>query len=173
MVFMTPESPQDDVAINRLLDVCFGASRHNKTVYRLRSGVAPLPELCFVARAVPAGPLQGTIRYWPVRIEKTPALLLGPIAVAPEGQGHGVGAQLMTHSLETARRNGHRIVLLVGDAPYYGRFGFTRGLAEGLILPGPVDPARFLALELAPGALAGVQGRVLPERPAPAAVGAA
>ncbi len=153
------EQPGHSVAIEALLDISFGGGRAAKTVYRLRQGVAPIPELCFVA--VEAGALQGTIRYWPVTIgESLPALLLGPIAVAEERRSEGLGAVLIEYSLARAAGLGHRIVLLVGDAPYYGRFGFRRELALGLSLPGPVEPERFLGLELAPGALAGVAGAV-------------
>ena len=90
----------------------------------------------------------------------TPALLLGPIAVAPHWQGGGLGSKLIRMSLNKAAAAGHRAVLLVGDAPYYNRFGFTRGLTLGMALPGPVDLDRFLGLEVVPGALAGVTGVV-------------
>ena len=153
------ELPEHAPAIEVLLDIAFGGARAAKTVYRLRQGVAPLADLCFVAHE--GGVLQGTIRYWPVTIgEALPALLLGPIAVAEERRSEGLGAVLIEHSLARAAALGHRIVLLVGDAPYYGRFGFRRDLALGLTLPGPVDLERFLALDLAPGALEGVSGAV-------------
>ena len=153
------EQPEHAPAIEALLDLSFGSGRAAKTVYRLRQGVAPIPELCFVA--VEAEVLQGTIRYWPVTLAGTlPALLLGPIAVAEERRSEGLGAVLIEHSLAQAAKLGHRIVLLVGDAPYYGRFGFRRDLALGLDLPGPVDLERFLGLDLVPGALDGVCGAV-------------
>jgi len=153
------EQPGHSVAIEALLDLSFGGGRAAKTVYRLREGVAPLAELCFVA--IEGGVVQGTIRYWPVTIgDGLPALLLGPIAVAEERRSEGLGAVLIEHSLARAATLGHRIVLLVGDAPYYGRFGFRRDLALGLTLPGPVDLERFLALDLVPGALEGVAGEV-------------
>ena len=119
----------------------------------------PIAGLCFVA--VAGNVLRGTIRYWPVLIgDDLPALLLGPIAVAGERRSEGLGAVLIEHSLARAADLGHRIVLLVGDEPYYGRFGFRRDLALGLTLPGPVDPGRFLARDLVPGALDGVAGPV-------------
>ena len=153
------ERPEHSGAIEVLLDQAFGGDRTAKTVYRLREGVAPSADLCFVA--VAGGVLQGTIRYWPVMIgDDLPALLLGPIAVAGERRSEGLGAVLIEHSLARAADLGHRIVLLVGDEPYYGRFGFRRDLALGLTLPGPVDPARFLARALVPGALDGVVGPV-------------
>lgn len=156
------EQPQHAAAIESLLDQAFGIGRIAKTSYRLREGVAPISELCFVM--VESGQVEGTIRHWPVRIagstETVPALLLGPIAVAAHRRGDGLGVMLMRHSLERAAALGYRSVLLVGDAPYYGRFGFTRALTLGLSLPGPVDPERFLGLELVPNALAGLSGPV-------------
>lgn len=164
---ITHERPADAGAIEALLDAAFGPKRHAKTVYRLRAGVDPVQDLSFVAVATDtfgAEILVGTIRYWPVAIGgsggATPALLLGPIAVAPDHRGLGVGGALIRHSLGRAAALGHRIVLLVGDAPYYGRFGFGREKMAGLTLPGPVELDRFLGLELTPGALDGVSGLV-------------
>ncbi len=156
IVFEQPEHSGD---IESLLDAAFGDKRSAKTVYRLREGVAPLRELCFVA--LENGVLQGSIRYWPVTIGGTlPALLLGPVAVIEERRSEGLGAVLIEHSLAQAATLGHRIVLLVGDAPYYGRFGFRRDLTLDLGLPGPVDLERFLGFDLVPGALSGVRGVV-------------
>ena len=153
------EQPQHAAAIDGLLDLSFGSNRHGKTVYRLREGVAPIADLCLVA--VEDGRVEGSIRYWPVLIGGvTPALLLGPIAIAPHRRGEGLGGQLIRQSLNRAAAAGHRIVLLVGDAPYYNKFGFTREGAQALSLPGPVDLERFLALDLVPGALDGVSGMV-------------
>ncbi|MEI6557513.1 MAG: N-acetyltransferase [Rhodospirillaceae bacterium] len=153
------EPPDHAGAIEALLDQAFGGGRAAKTVYRLRDGVAPIADLCFAA--VEDGEVQGTIRYWPVTIGGAlPALLLGPIAVAGPRRCEGLGAVLIDHSLARAAALGHRIVLLVGDAPYYGRFGFRRALTLGLSLPGPVDLERFLGLDLVPGALDGVVGAV-------------
>jgi len=159
------EQKRHAAAIQALLDEAFGPSRSEKTVYRLRDGVDPVPELCLVAET-DDGELRGTLRFWPVRIGDVPALLLGPIAVQGGLRKTGVGTLLMNTGLARARELGWHIVLLVGDEPYYGRFGFRRALAEGLELPGPVEAERFLALELDEGALNGVSGMV--ERAVPA-----
>lgn len=164
------EQPRHAAPIHALLEESFGADRHRKTVYRLRQDVAPVASLCLVAEE-DDGFLRGTLRFWPVAIacdgkgdgaaaRRVPALLLGPLAVHGGLRKTGVGSLLMREGLEMARTQGHRIVLLVGDEPYYGRFGFRRVLAEGLRLPGPVDDARFLALDLVSGALDGVHGLV-------------
>jgi predicted N-acetyltransferase YhbS len=155
---ITPETPEDGPDIERLLDLAFGAGRAGKTVYRLREGVAPVAELDTVIRE--NGALRGSLRFWPIVIGpgRVPALLLGPVAVAPEDRGKGYARALIWDGLKRARALGYRIVLLVGDEPYYSQFGFRRDLATRLELPGPVDPARFLGLELEPGALEGIQG---------------
>ncbi len=146
-------------AIERLLDLTFGPDRHNKTVYRLRAGVAPAPGLSFVIEN--GDGLAATLRFWPVTLPGGgAALLLGPIAVRPDLAGKGYGRALMRHGIEAARSQGWRAILLVGDEPYYGRLGFTRAAAARLELPGPVDTERFLALELVGGALDGVEGLV-------------
>ncbi len=157
--------PADEADIERLLDLAFGPDRSEKTVYRLRAGIAPIAELCTVIRE--QSTLRGSLRFWPVVIgpERVPALLLGPVAVAPADRGKGYARALIWDGLRRARELGYRIVLLVGDEPYYAQFGFTRPLAERLELPGPVDAARFLGLELEPGALAGISGML--DRPEP------
>lgn len=157
---LTLEQPAHAGAIEALLDRSFGPKRNAKTVYKLRRGVAPVADLCFVALEDNGG-LAGTIRYWPITIGGgLRALLLGPIAIAEHHRGDGLGGRLIRESLARAAELGHRVVLLVGDEPYYARFGFTRDKTLGLRLPGPVDLDRFLGLELQPGALAGVTGRV-------------
>ena len=165
------EEPRHDAAIEALLDRSFGPDRFKKTAYKLREGVPPIPELGFVAiehDELGNEILEGTIRYWPVTIGGTvPALLLGPIAVSERLQGGGLGNKLIRMSLNKAAALGHRAVILVGDAPYYARFGFTRDLTLNMTLPGPVDLDRFLGLELFPRALAGAAGMVT----APAADG--
>lgn len=159
-MMIAPEQPQHAAGIESLLDDAFGAKRHAKTVYRLRAGIEPVAGLSFVATDED-GRLVGTIRYWPVLIGgTTPAILLGPIAIHADWRSKGLGGTLIRYSLDRAAEQGHRIVLLVGDAPYYVRFGFTRENTLGLSLPGPVDLDRFLGLELAPGALDGVCGLV-------------
>lgn len=158
-VAIVPEEPWHAGPIKAILDDAFGPERFSKTVYRLREGLAPVPDLSFVLNAGPV--VKGTLRFWPVLIAgQTPALLLGPIAVRVADRGKGYARALMWHGLDRARALGHRIVLLVGDAPYYEQFGFARGPAESLQLPGWVDENRFLGLELVPGALAGVSGMV-------------
>jgi predicted N-acetyltransferase YhbS len=152
-------TPEDHDAVEHLLDLSFGSDRRSKTSYRLREGNAPVAGLSLVVRDPGVG-LAGTISFWPLAIgeAQSPALLLGPLAVHPDRQALGIGLELMRVGLARAEAKGHALVLLVGDEPYYSRVGFAR-LPEGLIsLPGPVDPARFLFLELQPGALSGVSG---------------
>lgn len=118
------EQPHHAAAIDTLLDLSFGPERAGKTVYRLREGVDPVPGLSLVALEDDA--VVGTIRYWPVLIGGvTPTILLGPIAIAPHMRSGGLGAQMIRQSLNRASAAGWRSVVLVGDAPYYGRFGFT------------------------------------------------
>jgi predicted N-acetyltransferase YhbS len=156
------EKPSDSDEIEALLDREFGAERkETKAVYRLREGVAPVAELCFVMRE--EGALRACIRAWPVLIDgRARALLVGPIAVEPAERERGIGVSLIKHALAMARAQGHRIAVLVGDEDYYRRFGFRRDLAAGLTLPGLDAPERLLAAELVPGALAGVAGEIDP-----------
>lgn len=160
---ITPETPGDSAAIEELLDQSFGLSRRTKTTYRLREGERPVPGLSFVARE-PTGRIVGAISFWDLRIgdEGTPALLLGPLAVRPDLQGLGIGRALMRNGLEEAGAHSHRLVILVGDEPYYARVGFKRVPDGQLQLPGPVDPARLLYLELKAVALGEARGLVLP-----------
>jgi predicted N-acetyltransferase YhbS len=162
---ITLETPGDAGDIEQLLDTAFGPDRAGKTVYRLRQGVEPVAELCTVIRE--NGELKGTLRYWPVVIgdKRVPALLLGPVAVLPADRGKGYARSLIWESFERARELGYRIVLLVGDEPYYVKFGFTRALTKTLDLPGPVDLSRFLGLELQSRALTGVSGMLFKPRP--------
>lgn len=162
---ITLEKPEDAEDIERLLDLAFGPDRAGKTVYKLRAGVEPIAELDTVIRE--DGVLKGSLRFWPVVIgdARTPALLLGPVAVLPEDRGKGYARSLIWRSLDRAVELGYRIVLLVGDEPYYLKFGFTRALTKSLELPGPVDLNRFLGLELEPRALAGVSGMLQSPKP--------
>lgn len=153
------ERPEDAALIDPLLDRTFGPQRLTKTVYRLREMLAPAPGLSFAA-VDPDGHLLGSIRYWPILIETTPAILLGPLAVEPRLQGRGIGKALVRHSLRAARLAGHRIAVVVGEPEYYEPFGFRPAAGYGLVLPGPVDPRRFQAQELASGALEGVRGQI-------------
>jgi predicted N-acetyltransferase YhbS len=153
----------DQPLIEQLLDVAFGIDRRVKTSYRLREGSAPAKGLSLVVRDPDVG-LAGSISFWPLAIGSTgtPTLLLGPLVVHPKRQNLGVGLALMQEGLARAGAQGHRLVILVGDSPYYARAGF-RKLPEGqLLMPGPVDPARFLYVELVLGALAVTHGLVLP-----------
>jgi predicted N-acetyltransferase YhbS len=153
----------DQPAIEHLLDLSFGIDRRTKTSYRLREGSAAVPGLSLVIRDSGVG-LAGCISFWPLAIGAagTPALLLGPLAVHPQRQNLGIGLALMGEGLSRARANGHRLVVLVGDEPYYARVGFKKLPRDLMQLPGPANPDRFLYLELQPHALAGVSGMVLP-----------
>jgi predicted N-acetyltransferase YhbS len=153
------ESPFDAAAREALLDEAFGLARAEKTSARLREGRLPAPGLSLVARE--GGELVGALRCWRVQAGGRAALLLGPLAVAKSHRSLGIGARLMREALWRAAMLGHKAVLLVGDAPYYARFGFDASLTVGLALPGPVDRARFLAFEIEPGALDGADGMVV------------
>jgi predicted N-acetyltransferase YhbS len=159
MISIRHERKSDILAREALLDLCFGPRRRSKTSERLREGRRPADGLSFVATE--DGRVIGTVRLWPVSAGPgRPALLLGPLAVDPDLQGHGIGARLMRHAVGEAERRGHAAVLLVGDAPYYGRFGFSAAPTGALSLPGPYEAHRLLARELAPGALADAAGPI-------------
>lgn len=161
MILISPEPAGAGRAVDRLLDRAFGPQRRQKTAERLREGRVPAAGLSFAA--IDEDGLVGTIRFWHVRAGSAgPALLLGPLAVDPARRQRGVGSRLIKHGLRAAGRLGHRGIILVGDAPYYGRFGFCPGLTRRLCLPGPVDRPRFLGLELRDGSLAGAAGLVQP-----------
>ncbi len=156
-----PETEGDALAIARLHERTFGPGRYAKTAYRLREQVAHRLDLSFTARIGTL--LVGSVRLSPVRIGDTPALLLGPLTVEPPFRERGVGQALIRHALAHAKVQGHRLVLLVGDEPYYGKCGFKRIPAGAIAMPGPVDPARLLVAELADGAFSGVSGPVRPD----------
>lgn len=159
-VRLRDERANDVAPREALLDAAFGrAARLAKTCERLRDGRRPAEGLSLVATGGNA--LVGTLRFWHVEAGDRAALMLGPLAVSTARRSAGIGRALIEHGLRRARKLGHEAVILVGDAPYYGRFGFSRAVTRGLILPGPVDEARFLGLELVPGALAGARGRVV------------
>ncbi len=159
MVMIRHETPFDVGAREALLDQAFGECRSTKTAQRLREGRLPSEGLSFVA--VENRRVIGTVRLWDVTAgPKQLALLLGPIAVAGDRQGHGVGGALMRHCLRAAVKRGHQAVLLVGDAPYYGRFGFSAEGTGALWLPGPYERNRLLAREFVPGALMDALGLV-------------
>lgn len=154
---LAAERPGDAAAIEAILDAAFGADRQAKRSYSYRQGVESVPALRLTARDADDR-LVGTIRYWPIEVlgegGSRPALLLGPIAVEPRLKGIGLGRALMRASLAMARARGHRLVLLVGDAAYYGQFGFVPGAPLGFVMP-QEQPHRLQALELEPGAFAG------------------
>ena len=154
------ERAADFCAREKLLDAAFGAGRHEKTSERLRENRLPAAGLALAA--VEGGRLVGTLRLWHVDAGSAacPALLLGPLAVAASHRSQGLGTRLICEALYRAMVRGHDAVLLVGDLAFYERFGFSRTLTTGLDLPGPVDRARFLGLELEAGALAGAKGLV-------------
>ncbi len=154
------EIPSDVSAREALLDRAFGVARFRKTSERLREGRMPADGLAFTATDR-KGKVIGTVRLWPVIAGSAgPSLLLGPLAVDSKHQGLGLGTALMNHAINTARVLGHESILLVGDAPYYGKFGFSVEHTRSLHLPGPVERARFLGLELVPEALDGAEGLV-------------
>ncbi|QDC11539.1 N-acetyltransferase [Oceanicola sp. D3] len=150
---MSEERSEDRWEVEALYDSCFAPGREALSSYRLRDGVAPVAGLCLVARDS-LGIVAGAVRYWPVRVGGAAALLLGPIAVHATRQGEGLGAWLMTESLERARAAGWARVMLVGDAPYYARFGFAK--LDDVQMPPPTNPERVLGV----GEWAGVTGTV-------------
>ena len=167
------EKVSDVVARETLLDACFGDNRHLRTCQRLRDGRAPAEGLAF--STTHEGKLVGTLRLWHVSAGGVPALMLGPLAVDHSSRKLGVGTALMDHALAAATTRGHRAVILLGDAPYYARFGFSGEKMATLSLPGPFERDRLLGLELDEGALdhaTGVivaTGTALRERKAPRA----
>jgi predicted N-acetyltransferase YhbS len=154
------ERASDVAAREALLDACFGANRAARTCQRLREGRAPAEGLAL--SVVRQDRLVGTARLWHVSAGGTPALMLGPIAVDPSCRKLGVGTALMNHALAAATARGHRAVILLGDAAYYARFGFTALKAAKLSLPGPFERERLLGLELSDGALEGAGGLIVP-----------
>src|SRR5437868_5856065 len=160
-VSILPETVDDALAIERLHERTFGPGRYARTAYRIREQRAHHLDLSFTARIGTL--LVGSARSTPVRIGETPALLLGPLTIEPPFRGRGTGQTLIEHALAEAKRKGHRLAVLVGDEPYYGKCGFKR-IPKGVAsMPGPVDPARLLVCELIPGAFDGVTGPIRPD----------
>jgi predicted N-acetyltransferase YhbS len=157
MFTLRPETKDDWWEVEALYDLCFAPGREALSSYRLRDDIPPVASLSRVARD-DQGMLGGAIRYWPVRVAGQRVLLLGPVAVHPTAQGEGLGGALIRDSLAQAQAEGWARVLLVGDAPYYQRFGFWK--IDGVEMPPPTNPDRVLALELEPGAWDGVTGIV-------------
>lgn len=153
---LSTEQPEDWWEVEALFDLAFAPGREALSSYRLRDGVPPVSALCHILRDED-GALAAAVRYWPVRIGEARALLLGPIAVHPIHQGEGLGGYLIEESLAGAAPAWER-VLLVGDEPYYGRFGFHR--LTGVEMPPPTNPDRVLGRALRPGAWDGVTGAV-------------
>jgi predicted N-acetyltransferase YhbS len=159
MVTIRLEKPTDAALREALLDLAYGPVRFTKPSERLRAGRNPARGLSFVA--VEDGRVIGTVRLWEIAAGPAcSALLLGPLAVDPAHRCHGIGSALMRRALRAAARRGHRVVLLAGEASYYGRFGFSAERTAGLWLPGLADRSRLLARELAPSALDGVRGAI-------------
>ena len=157
VIRLEQEKAEDWWEVEALYDLCFAPGREALSSYRLREGVAPVGPLCLTARDE-QGILAAAIRFWPVRVGGREALLLGPVAVHPTHQGEGLGALLIRETLARARAEGWERVMLVGDAPYYGRFGFEK--LEGVEMPPPTNPDRILGVALAEGAWEGVTGTV-------------
>lgn len=159
-------TPADIPAVSALNAEVFGPGRFVRTAYRVRTGLKLVSPYCKVC-VTDTGELVAAVRLAPIRIGSMDrALMLGPLAVAPAYAGQGYGRQLIAECLEHARRDGIRLVLLVGDEPYYGRLGFKLVPDGQIKLPGPVDPARLLAAELVPGALDEAKGLVAGDRQA-------
>jgi predicted N-acetyltransferase YhbS len=165
MFIINPQTPNHTKAIETLLDKAFGSTRTSKRSYHFRRGVKDIPALRFVALA--GNKLVGTIRFWPIAIDdpetgqSIEALILGPLGVSPNLQGRGIGAALIEHGIEVAREQGHKIVILVGDLTYYGRFGFSPAAAHQhhITMPGEQDH-RVLVRELSDDALIDVRGAI-------------
>lgn len=159
MYRLCQETKEDWWEVEALYDLCFAPGREALSSYRLRDNTAPIEKLCIVVRDSD-DILAGAIRYWPVDIGEHKALLLGPIAIHPTRQGEGLGGTLMIESLKLAQFEGWSRVMLIGDAPYYMRFGFTK--LQGIEMPPPTNPDRILGLSLYPDAWNGVSGKVSP-----------
>jgi predicted N-acetyltransferase YhbS len=159
MIAIRQERATDQAARETLLDRAYGAGRFRKPSQKIRAGRLPALGLSFVATH--RGRMIGTVRLWNISAGETPALLLGPLAVLADFRSQGIGAALMGQAVARARELGHKAILLVGDAAYYGRFGFSAAATGDLRMPGPFDQARLLGLELAPGALDHARGLII------------
>jgi predicted N-acetyltransferase YhbS len=156
-----PETPGDAAAIERLNERTFGPGRYAKSAYRLREGIRHNLDLSFTAWVSTL--LVGSVRLSPIRIGETRALLLGPLTVEPPFRERGIGYTLIERALAAAKDKDYRLVVLVGDEPYYGKSGFKRVPRGRATMPGPVDPARLLVCELDAGAFDGVAGAIRPD----------
>jgi predicted N-acetyltransferase YhbS len=160
-VTIRPEVPGDAQSIERLHERTFGPGRFVLSAYRIREHVDHLLDVSFTARIGTL--LVGSVRQLPILIGETPALLLGPLTVEPPFRSRGIGRLLMERAVKDAGDKGHRLVLLVGDEPYYSRVGFKPVPKGRVTMPGPVDAARVLVFELVDGAFEGVSGAVVPD----------
>jgi len=160
-VTILAETPKDAQAIERLHERTFGPGRFVLSAYRLREYVDHLLDLSFTARIGTL--LVGSVRQLPICIGDTPALMLGPLTVEPPFRSRGVGRMLLDRSLKDAKEKGHRLVILVGDEPYYSRVGFKVIPKGRATMPGPVDYSRLLMIELVDGAFDGVSGAIGPD----------
>ena len=156
-LILEPEGPDDAEPVARLNERVFGPGRFARTAYRIREAADPDPSLSFVARVGTL--LVGAVSMTPIVIGAAPALLLGPLIVEPVFRSQGIGEALVKRSLDAAKEAGWKLVILVGDEPYYGRMGFQRAPHGQIVLPGPVDPNRLLFCELVSGALAEARGQ--------------
>ena len=156
-----PETSDDAVAIERLHERTFGPGRLAKSAYRLREGHDHSFDLSFTARIGTL--LVGSVRQSTIRVGDTPALLLGPLTVEPPFRQHGIGKALIERALAEAKARGHRLVVLVGDEPYYSRVGFKPVPKGRATMPGTVDYSRLLVAELVDGAFNDVSGAIRPD----------
>jgi predicted N-acetyltransferase YhbS len=160
-ITILPETGDDAAAIERLHERTFGPGRYARTAFRIREGIGHELSLSFTARIGTL--LVGSVRLSPVRIGEAKALLLGPLTIEPPFRDRGIGLAMMQRALAVAKEQGHSLVILVGDEPYYARVGFKRIPRGRVQMPGPVDPMRLLAVELSDGAFEGVSGPVRPD----------
>lgn len=152
------EIAADSKLIEALHERAFGPGRFARTASRLRETGEAFPAASFVAFV--ATMLVGSVRMTRVHVGKMPALVLGPLAVEPAFEGRGIGSALMRAAIDAAKSQDEAVIFLVGDEPYYKRFGFRRVSTGGPVMPGPVNPERFLALELQENALTGARGEL-------------
>ena len=160
-VTILTETPKDAQSIERLHERTFGPGRYARTAYRIREKMAHRLDLSFTARIGTL--LVGSVRQLPICIGDTPALMLGPLTVEPPFRSRGVGRMLLDRSLRDAKAKGHRLIILVGDEPYYSRVGFKVIPKGRATMPGPVDYSRLLVVELVEGAFEGVSGDIRPD----------
>lgn len=167
---IVPETAAVAAQVEGLYEDVFGSERFTKASHRFRDGIGKVRELSCVA--LDSTRLIGVIRYWPVRVgeEDTPALLLGPLAVARDRAGRGVGTMLMVQTLNLAARLGHSLVLLVGDHAYYRRFGFQPAAPLGFVMPGETRPERLQVLPLKARVLGHCSGQISRANPMSATI---